>query len=233
MIKVGIFVEGQTERIFVVKFLSEYLNGEHNFSRLELKRLGDDDEIILTQRRYPNAKYYFLIYDASGDGKVFSALKDRAENMIVQEGYKYLIALRDLYPLPRGKKQETIKKFENLFSSYVFKDKIKLALSIMEIEAWFLADYNLFKKINVIASSNHINKQLAIDLVNKNPESFPHPAAIIGKIYNLFGQKYKKREKQAYQLAYKIDYKFLLSKSVLNKVESLKHFFECIKLSIK
>ena len=67
MIKIGIFVEGQTERIFIVKFLIEYLGGEQNFSRKEILNLGSRGTKIVVDRNFPNANYYILIFDSPSD----------------------------------------------------------------------------------------------------------------------------------------------------------------------
>ncbi len=57
MVKIGIFVEGQTERIFVVKLLAEYLGGEQNFSHVIIKNLGSKGTRVITRRLFPDAKY--------------------------------------------------------------------------------------------------------------------------------------------------------------------------------
>ncbi len=147
MDKIGIFVEGQTERIFIVKFLSEFFGGEQYFSRCEIKENGCGTR-LLTERKFPDAKYYFLIFDTSGDGNVVPALIERAPNMFNNQGYSYVLALQDLYNRPRNKKNLILNQFDSLTSHFPFQNKIKLILAIMEIESWFLADYNLFIRIN-------------------------------------------------------------------------------------
>lgn len=229
MTKIGIFVEGQTERIFIVKFLSEYLGGEHNFSRIEIKNRGIKENEIVAKRTYPLAQYYFLIYDASGDGNVVPALQDRAEKLINESNYRYLIGIEDLYNRPRYKKRAVINTVNGLFNKYSFRDKLKFILAIMEIEAWFLADFNLFSRINPLATCEYIRNNLHIDLKRKNPENFRHPSDIVDRIYQLFGDRYKKREKQAYKIAYHLDYTLLYSsEEILNKVSSWRYFTECM-----
>ncbi len=224
LVKVGFFVEGQTERIFLVKYLAEYLAGEHNFSRTEIQHLGSRGTKILTTRNYPESNYYVLIFDCSGDGNVIPALRDRAQNMINQEKYQYLIAIQDLYDRPRSRKREVITSFNELFSHTTYFDNLKFVLAIMEIESWFIADYNLFQRINPIATPEYIRNQLNIDLINTNPETHRHPSEVINRIYQLFGQTYKKREEQSYSIVSRIDYDFLYSDEVKNRVESWNYF---------
>jgi hypothetical protein len=102
----------------------------------------------------------------------------------------------------------------------------------MEIEAWFLADYNLFGRISPLATTQSIKDKIGIDLIHNNLESHRHPSSIINKIYNIFGETYKKREKQSYQIVYTIDFPFLIcTEEMLSQVSSLKYFINCLDIS--
>ena len=101
----------------------------------------------------------------------------------------------------------------------------------MEIEAWFIADYNLFCRINNIATPEFIKNALNIDIVKTNPESHRHPAEVINKIYNLFGQKYKKSAQQSYEIVNNIDFDFLYSEETIQKVKSWGYFIDVINES--
>ncbi len=229
MKKIGIFVEGQTERIFVVKFLTEYLGGEHKFSRIEVKLKNKNRTEVLSKRNYPETNYYFLIFDCAGDGNVLPAMYDRAENMIIRNNYNFLIALQDLYNNPRNKKDVVIKNFTNKIENYTYKNKVKFVLAIMELEAWFLADPNIFSKISCKLTSEYIKNKININLSEINPESLPHPAETINKIYNLVGRSYKKTEDQAYEISTRLDFDLLYSDDTLSEVKSLKYFIEKIE----
>lgn len=233
MKKIAIFVEGQTERIFMVRFLNEYL-GEHKIEiRLE-KNLGDRGVKYLGMRKNPYAEYYILVYDVGGDGNVVSAVKERSEKMINQAGYNFILALRDLYPNLREEKKKVIEAFKKIFKRYSYSSKLKLILAVMEIEAWFLADYNLFERIHPIAVVNIIRERLNIDLIRDDPESYNHPTEILKDIFNLFDEKYKKREKQAHKIAANLDYSFLIcSDEVLNKISSFHYFVRCFDESLE
>ena len=75
MKKIAIFVEGQTERIFMLRFLNEYL-GENKIEIRMEKRLGNRGVKYLGMRKNPYAEFYILVYDVGGDGNVVSAVKD-------------------------------------------------------------------------------------------------------------------------------------------------------------
>jgi len=226
--KIAFFVEGQTERIFVEKFLGEYF-GIHNIEILIQKNLGYRGIELIGERKSLNARYYVLIFDASGDGSITSAVKERAEKMINESGYSFIIALHDLYRNERSQKKSVIEAFYKLFDSYLFKHQIKLILAIMEIEAWFLADYNLFSRINPEMTNAAIKEKLGYDLANDNSELYEHPSSIINEIFRLYGKSYKKRKDDSYKIAYNIDYNYMCcSEDILNKITSWKFFLNSI-----
>lgn len=232
MKKIGIFVEGQTERIFVVRFLIEYLGGEHKFSRIEVKLKNKNRTEIISKRDYPEVNYFFLIFDCAGDGNVLPALYNRAENMIIENNFSFLIALQDLYDRPREKKITVINHFFEAIDRFDFKNKLRFVLAIMELEAWFLADPFVFQKISSELKPIIINNSLDIDLLNINPELFPHPAQTINNIYGLIGKTYKKTEDQAYQIINRLDYDLICSDNTTKKIRSLRYFIEKIDESL-
>lgn len=62
-----------------------------------------------------------------------------------------------------------------------------------------------------------------------NPESYGHPSGTVDKIFQLFGQRYRKREKQSYRIVYKLDFGFLVcTDDILRKVTSWRYFLACI-----
>lgn len=233
MIKIAFFVEGQTERIFVEKLLGEYLT--YPKYTIEAKKLlGEKSINIITRRNIsPEIKYYFLIYDIGGGEKVVSTLLERAEKMINQLKYCRLLALKDLHPEKRENKEKIINLVNDKFNEKSFKNHLGFVLAIMEVESWFLADYNLFHRINNILSPNYIKNKLNIDLIKDDPELYENPAVKVGKILSLVDIKYKKREKQSYNICHNIDYAFLcFSEETNNKISSFKYFIKCIDESL-
>ena len=232
MKKVAIFVEGQTEKIFVEKFLYEYFNTYYIEIEFQ-KRLGKTYTKLIGKRENPFAEYHFSIVDMTGDANVFSALYERAEQMM-QRGYTYLLGVRDVYPqYTRDEIPVVLRNLRKLFSQFSYGDRLKPIFAIMEIEAWFLADYHVFSRINPIITPEFVKEQLNIDLIQTDPQSYEHPSGIINKIFNLFGETYKKREKQSYQIVSRLDYDFLVcSEEVLNNLSSWKYFLDCVDESV-
>jgi len=228
MIKIGVFVEGQTENIFITRLLAEYL-GYEKFEVESIRLMGNKARIIRKRAIHSGVQIYVLIYDVGSDEKVVSALVERAEKMVKKDNYQYLLALRDLYPNKRQEKLNIINKVQKVFSKFVFAYRLKFVLAIMEIEAWFLADYGLFKRIDERLTPQYIHEKIGEDLIKNDPENYQHPAHIIDNIYRLIGRRYKKREKQCYEITSNIDYDFLcLDEGIKSKISSFFYFLKCI-----
>ena len=233
MIKIGFFVEGQTERIFLEKLIHEYLTPP-KFDLESVRSEGDGIVTIRKPIKHKEAEVYILIHEAVGGERVVGALVSRAEKMIDEAQFNCLIALRDLFPTPFCKKKDVIQSVQNIFNQYSFSKNLKHVLAIMEIEAWFLADYKMFEKIDTQLTPVFINKAMDIDIINENPESFEHPAAMIDRIFRLIGQRYKKRKDQSYQIAYRLDYNFLCADdSVRRKAKSFSYLLDCINEGLR
>lgn len=231
MRKISIFVEGQTERIFVEKLLTEYLTST-KLKTVTCKLRGDRITNIIEKGNIQNPEFYILIYDVGSGEKVVSALMDNAERMISEQGYDYLFALRDLHPVPSNQKEKLINKINGVFNDkFIFANRLRLILAIKEIEAWFLADCNVFSKINPILTPDYIKNNTSYDLVNDIVEDYDNPPEIVNKILKLIGQQYKKKEKDVYKITYRIDYSYLCL-SAVTKVISLLYFIKCIDESL-
>ena len=230
MIKVSIFVEGQTERIFIERLLREYLTST-KLKTISYRLIGDSITKILETGNSFDPEFYILIFDVGCGERVVSAMIERAESMISVQGYRFLFALRDLYPVSIANKDKFIEDIKKLFSKFNFADRLKLILSIKEIEAWFLGDYSLFSRIDSSLTACCIQNRLGYDLINDNPEDYDSPSGIIDKILQLIGQRYKKKEKDTYKVVHRIDYNFLCLDAT-NKIKSLSYFLECVNGSI-
>lgn len=226
MIKVSFFVEGQTERIFLEKFFSEYF-GIIKVIIESNKLIGDKTRQIRARKINSNTEVYVLIYEVMNGDKVVSEVLDKAERMI-KNGYRQLLALRDLYPKKIEEKDRVISATLKEFNKFPFADKLKHILAIMEIEAWFLADYKLFEKVDTRLTAQFINQNSGLDLVSTDPETYPHPAKIINSILKIVGKSYKKHEAQSYNIIYNIDYEYLCCGGVSNKIKSFFCFLKYI-----
>ncbi len=175
------------------------------------------------EKTNPLAKFFVLIYDVGGDGGVSSRLWEQAERMIKGSGYSYLIGLRDLYPAKQDQRDRVISTFYKKFDNSDYKYRIKYILAIMEIEAWFLLDRNLF--IEMAKRPNDIECLLN----NECTELYPHPSKLIDQILRLIGKEYKKNESDSYKITNEINFTHLCcSEEIRAKSESWHCFIECV-----
>jgi hypothetical protein len=222
MKKLAIFVEGQTERIFVEKMLIEVagrnnivLREEKTFRKIRGRRTF---QIIKNEANNPQKKYYVLIRDSSSDSTVKSDIIDNCERL-TNSGYSKIIGLRDVYPYYDIKKLR-----KNL--AYGLPTKyapISIHLSVMEIEAWFIAETSHFSKIHPGLTLENIKKNLSYDLINENIEEIPHPAYALNRIYKIGNRSYNKSKRTVKRTVNAIDYANLYL-DVRTRIKSLDEF---------
>jgi hypothetical protein len=200
MRKVAIFTEGQGELIFVRHLLSLVIGYERlSFECLALR----SDRLFAVPHKYrsPQAIVHFLIVNVGSDERVVSAIAERQAEL-VNKGFDEILGLRDMYSRAYRKRAQrvdsaVIESFVQAQAAVIQNmsnaEKIRVFFAIMELEAWFLAMYNLFQKINPSLTCAYIAEQLSFDLKTTNPETeFLHPANEFAAILNLAGITYDK-----------------------------------------
>jgi len=214
MKKIAIFTEGQSEQIFIRCFLGVKLGWERiSFKCFRLHR--NQMEQAPFEHPNENAETYFLIVNVGNDASVLSAIKER-EKMLVQKGYEKIIALRDMYSkaycdragstINNAITQEFVIGFQETIQKMSCPDRIKMHFAIMELEAWFLGMYDIFKKINSALTIDYINQNLGFTLNLIDPQdSFFKPTNAMNRIYNLVGMRYRKSEHDIESLCSKMD----------------------------
>lgn len=203
MKKIAIFTEGQTELIFLRYFLS-IVFGWDKISFRCLRLYAKEVHPAPWDHLNQNAEVDFLIINACSDEKVLSAIKER-EKGLIKNGYEKIIGLRDMYSDAYIKRtsstinnkvtKEFIANYKATIQMMSYPDKIKMYFAIMEIEAWFLGMYNLFKRLDSSLVIRYIKEKLGFDLGIINPQDeFLKPSDIVDNILQLAGRQYKKSE---------------------------------------
>jgi hypothetical protein len=124
MKKLAVFVEGQTEQLFIVRLIKE-VAGENNVIIDEEKRIsGQCFTSINAHQINDNAKYYVLVRDCAADNAVKTAIIDAAES-ITRGNYQKIIGVLDVFP----KTYTDIPKF---------KDGLNYRLPIINIPIIFI-----------------------------------------------------------------------------------------------
>ncbi len=214
MRKIAIFVEGNTELIFV----REYLRKRFEFQDLEIecrkRQFGRFDKVPFPVLN-SNAKYHFRIIDSGSDARVLDDILED-ENLLVNLGYHKIIGLRDMYSenyLKEIKHQRKVhlelnQKFIDRFNARINREaknpeQIYLHFAIMELEAWFLGIPELWERKGI--SNQSIKDKIGFDLSEINPETtFLHPAEIVKDILKITNGTYRKQASEVESLVGKI-----------------------------
>jgi hypothetical protein len=101
---------------------------------------------------------------------------------------------------------------KNAFSSVLPAKPVVplLILAALEIEAWFIADYSHFPRINRTLTPRNVKRALGIDIINQSVESIAEPATLLNDIYALRGLSYTKSAADATRTVAALDLNFLL-----------------------
>ena len=220
MKKLAIFVEGKTEQIFVAKLLRE-IAGKFQIS-IEIKsRQGINfDKVIMKDSVTSETKFYVLIYNSCGDGRVASDIKKQYRKL-TESGYERIIGLRDIHPKSIIQKSKLQSELENILPKGSIP--INIVIAVMEVEAWFLAEYNHFLKIDPGLTPEKIQLEFGFNPQTEDMEQRLHPTNDMELIYNYAGKGYNKSEKQLNRLASNLDYEFIYI-HLANSVPSLGEF---------
>lgn len=231
--KIAIFVEGQTELIFV----REYLLRKYKYSiNIECRTLFTDSNYKETKYDFscPECNFLVSIINVGNDVSVLSRMKQR-EKFMWKSGYDKIIGLRDMYSEQYKELSDKIdciitNKFIDGFREQIEKmsnpEKIIFCFAIMEIEAWFLALPEIFEKIDNRLTTDFILESLGIDLNTVNPEkTFFKPAENLDDIYSLVGKRYRKKEDDVENILSNIEYEHYIQLNRISKCDSFSKFF--------
>lgn len=227
MKKLAIFVEGKTEQIFVEKFLQEIADKNSIAIEIIAVNANQDGKYSSTIKKAivtSNTKFYVLIHNSSGHNNVGSDMRKQYSKLITS-GYERVIGLRDVDPTPIHQKS----KLEHDLASLLPKGliPINIVLAVMEIEAWFLAEYNHFLKLDGSLTPGKIQELFGFNPQTDDMEARLKPSDDMKRIYNCVGKGYNKSEKQLNRLASNLDYEFIYM-NLANHIPSLREFMEYI-----
>jgi hypothetical protein len=204
MKKIAIFVEGQTEQLFVTKLIKQIF-GEKNVTVETCKFSGKKGSRKVTRIETSTvgvtASYYFIIYDSGGDSTVKS---DILENRLSLQkaSFSYIIGIRDVYPLTDINKLRIGMKYGVPTSGI----PINIILAVNEVEAWFVAEENHYSNISPILTIELVNSIAGIDVINESTETLVHPADMLNTIYSRAGLTYDKSKTRVERTVEALDY---------------------------
>ncbi len=200
MNKLAVFLEGQTELIFMRRLLEE-VAGQHNIGFVEAKYGTDNIIGLIATAPSGVEQYHALLYDCGNDTQVKSAILDNLPSLR-EAGYYLILGLVDLYPRSRAGLDE----LEAFQFTVPGDQRVEIVVAVMETEAWFIGEHNHFPKWNGKLTSQFIHGKLGIKLDGIDFEAIPHPSALLKQIYRLVGAKgYTKKRWLVTDVVYCLD----------------------------
>lgn len=221
MNKLAIFVEGQGELIFIEALILYIMEINGILHLAKPKRRG---QILEIQAAFNNNEYFILIFNCCQDKQVLSSIKVQY-NGLVEKGFKKIIGLRDVYPIKESEIPQL--RDPNRLPNGICQ--VLLLLSIMEFEAWILAEHNHFSKMHPALTVELIKKKFGIDVVNDNLSQRMNPAKDLEAIYWLELICYDKTENTMRNIISKLDQVFMKN-SVSSKFEDLRNLYHELEI---
>lgn len=227
MRKLAIFVEGQTEQIFVQRFLTE-IGGERNVT-FEVRVLSGGSFTTLRGTVAPALgpkllpSYFVLIVNCQNDERVKSVVLDQRASL-TKNGYSLILGLRDLYPRPLADLKKT--KIDLKYGIPTNGVPTFILLAVAEIEAWFLQEFTHFQRIDVKLNPACFKNDFGFDPMDDCAEMIAAPAALLNEIYSSVGKAYKKKRSNVERTVRELDYERLyldISKKLPHLGEFLEH----------
>lgn len=230
MKRLAIFVEGQTEQLFVERLVKE-IAGRNKVNVILQhasggKKVARSFTTIKGTKSNPTSEYMILIVDSATDNRVVSDMIEQYPTL-QREGYSKIIGIRDLYP----EKLESLSRLEGLnnlvLNNSIPTDMHRLIIAIMEVETWFVSEYSHYSKLNNGLNVSVINEKFGIDIMNDDLElssKYSHPADLLNKIYNTIGEKYDKKKETVNKVVQLLDYEELY----VNSSKRLSKFNELV-----
>lgn len=196
MKRIAFFVEGYSEMLFVERLVVAIAG--KNKVRIEEVRIKGGKTVPKSMVTVKAAdddigqEYYVLIVDCGGDHQVRSRLSEEHQGL-TDKGYEKIVCIRDVRPL--FTREEIPRLYAGLKSGLNGAlAPVDFILSIMEVEAWFLAEFNHYEKIDSAITSQVVKSLLAFDPAVDDPAMRDEPALDLNVSYAAAGKTYTKGE---------------------------------------
>lgn len=209
MRRIAFFVEGFSEMLFIEQLIVTIADA--NQVVVEQRQIIGGSKVprkvVVVKAAEPNTGqgFYALIIDCCGDHQVKTRLLEEHEGL-TKAGYEKIVCVRDVRPTFT---REQIPLLEMGLRKYVkgALAPVDFILSTMEVEAWFIAEYNHFSKIDPKITIDEIVALIGFHPENDDPSLRDEPAEDLRKCYALAGKTYEKSE--AIRTIQALDYAYI------------------------
>ncbi len=201
--KIAVYVEGQTELIFVREFLLKWYEYDHSKLGIECYELkGSQSTPTPYAFSSSNPGRFYIIVNVGGDTRALSKALDNAKEHR-NRGFDRVLVLRDMYSdqynsIRPGQIIDPIinNRFivgaQKAIDTRNFHDFVFCHFAIMEVEAWILGMGWFLQKIDQSLTQKHLKEKLNFDLDTDPEVQEYHPAQRLKKIYNFIKKSYDK-----------------------------------------
>ena len=203
--QLAIFVEGQTEQIFL-KTLFEEIAGKR---RIQVHAVTYETSALaaleLRKKRWFRAdlEYFVLLMNCQNDEKVKSVILEQRPSL-TKAGYSLILGLRDLYP-------KTLDDIEAVKRNIAYGlptagVPTHILLAVAEVEAWFLQDHTHYARIDAGLDYSKFKGAFGFDPTADSAESIPWPSDLLHRIYRSVGKAYNKTRGHVQRTVNVLDY---------------------------
>ena len=206
--KLVIFVEGQTEQLFVERLILEIAGARRVVVEKRQafggKRLQRRIRLVEAKAPVSDERWFALIVDCSADSRVKSDIVEQYASLAAK-GYSGIIGIRDVYPAVL---RADIQKLRDGLRYRVKTNPIEvlLVLAVMEIEAWFLSEHSHFGRLDAGLTLDIIRNNLHFDPSVYDMQLRDNPADDLDTIYRLVGKAYSKRRDRVARTVEALDF---------------------------
>lgn len=196
MKRLAFFVEGYSEMLFVEKFLLEIANRAQVLIEQRTIKGGKKVPRSMITVKAADAdegqQYFVLIFDCGGDHQVRTRLQEEHRGL-TEAGYEKIICIRDVRP---GFSRGEIARLNAGLLRGVDPGlaPVDFILSTMELEAWFLAEFNHYDKIDPAITVEAVSALIGFNPEVDDPSSRDEPAEDLRLCYAIAGKTYEKCE---------------------------------------
>ncbi|MGE7812099.1 hypothetical protein ACQKMW_01580 [Pseudomonas sivasensis] len=196
MRRIAFFVEGYSELLFVDKLVTE-IAGAHNVT-IEQRQISGGVRaprkatVIKAADAGGGHQFFVLIVDCGGETQVKTRLLEEHDGL-TKAGYEKIVCIRDVRPqFSRG----DIPRLEQNMRKYVKGSlaPVDFILTTMELEAWFLAEFNHYQKIDPSLTGDVIHGAIGFNPATDDPSLRDTPTEDLRACYAIVGKTYEKSE---------------------------------------
>jgi hypothetical protein len=236
MRKVAIFVEGQTELIFVREFLLCWFNYQID---VECRTLFSGEKVMNADYDYSceTAGIHAQVINVGMDGNVLTRILGR-EQFLYNAGYDLIIGLRDMYSEEyrkvskgRGVDVRLIENFKTGAAKTIQKQAkhaefIRFCYAVMELETWWIGILSLWQNLPVDAHREYQDKFIS-------PESILHPAEFVKELLNLASKSYSKHKGEVESIVSRISREDYIDLHESQRCPSFSEFVQHLQSSVE